>query len=218
MTKHRLSTAVAVGATCVALSFGATPALADTAAPQGSSERHLENFTDNPKGSQYYTPVRWMQKEGVSKGYTDGSYGKYRDISRGESVAFIYRYIDPDFEAEGDPFEDVTEDSNFYHAISWAKDWEVALGYSDGNFKSGQSVTRGEFVAFVYRAKDPNFKVPKDSDFPDVPTNNTHFEAISWAAAKGIVTGNVDKTFRPSDPITRAEVAQIIYNGATKAW
>jgi 5'-nucleotidase len=206
MIKHRLSTAVVVGATCAALALGTIPAHA------------AEDFDDNPKGSQFYRPVRWMQNQGISYGYTDGSYGKYRDISRGESVAFIYRYIGPDYEADGDPFDDVTDDSTFYEEISWAAAQGIAKGYTDDEFRSSQSVTRGEFVEFIYRAKGPDFNAPDESDFPDVSTDYTHYEAISWASVRGIVTGNTDRTFRPSEPISRAEVAQIIYNGATKSW
>src|SRR5690606_3676231 len=42
-----------------------------------------ENFTDNEPGSRHFAPVRWMQLEGLTNGYSDGSFGKDRDISRG---------------------------------------------------------------------------------------------------------------------------------------
>ncbi|NUL49365.1 bifunctional metallophosphatase/5'-nucleotidase, partial [Cellulosimicrobium funkei] len=54
-----------------------------------------EHFTDNAPGSKHFAPVRWMQLEGLTNGYSDGSFGKDREISRGESLAFVYRYLDP---------------------------------------------------------------------------------------------------------------------------
>jgi hypothetical protein len=232
MYKHRITTAVAAGAACLALTLGSGSAFASTteapadptapaatAAPLTDSQvlrhRGVEDFTDNEKGSPYYIPVRWMQIHKLAWGYWDGSFGKYKDISRGESLAMIYRYLDPDFDieqGEEEPFSDVDEDHTFYRAITWAEAEEVAYGYNDGEFKSDWDVTRGEFVSFLYRASGSDFTGDEDeSDFEDVKTSNAHYDAIAWAAARGIVTGYEDENFRPDQNIVRAEVAKVLH-------
>jgi hypothetical protein len=231
MDKHRITTAVAAGATCLALTLGAGSAFASTtetpaeptapaadATPLTDSQvlnhRGVDDFTDNEKGSQYFIPVRWMQIHELAYGYKDGSFGKYRDISRGESLAMIYRYMDPDFDVEDgeEPFSDVDDDHTFYSAITWAEAEEVAYGYADGEFKPEWDVTRGEFVAFLYRASGTDFTADEDeSDFEDVEPGDTHYDAISWAAARGIVTGYGDENFRPDQNIVRAEVAKVLH-------
>jgi hypothetical protein len=46
--------------------------------------------------------------------------------------------------------------------------------------------------------------------FTDVPEEHTHFQAINRLAADGIVGGFPDGTFKPGEPVTRAQLATII--------
>lgn len=46
--------------------------------------------------------------------------------------------------------------------------------------------------------------------FSDVPEEHTHFEAINRLAADGIIGGFPDGTFKPGEPVTRAQLATII--------
>ncbi|MGO1885506.1 MAG: S-layer homology domain-containing protein, partial [Citricoccus sp.] len=170
----------------------------------------IEDFTDNPEGSRFFEPVRWMQQNGITEGYSDNSYRKDRDISRGESLAFIFRYLEPGFAAEGVPFTDISEAHTFYEPVSWAKQNEVTSGYSDGEFKSGREVTRGEFASFLFRAVDPEGAFAQ-AGFEDVDSSNAHFEAVNWLKESGLVSGYTDGSFRADRQITRGEVAVILH-------
>ncbi|MDO5634687.1 MAG: S8 family serine peptidase [Micrococcus sp.] len=170
------------------------------------------DFRDNAPGSTYYEPVRWMQCNGITTGYADGTYRKYNDITRGESLTFLFRYIDPEHTApETSPFPDVRAGSTFYPAITWAAAQGVTTGYTDGTFKPGRDVTRGEFAAFVYRALavDP-FTAPAQSPYADVPAGSAHYEAIAWLHAQGLIRGYSNGTYAPHQQITRGEVAVIM--------
>ncbi|WP_168199715.1 tannase/feruloyl esterase family alpha/beta hydrolase [Citricoccus sp. SGAir0253] len=180
-----------------------------------SSELLPPNFTDNAPGSRFFEPVRWLQLEGISRGYADGSFGKDRDISRGESLAFIHRYLDPVTEADGAPFPDVPEGHTFHEPIAWAAAEEITRGYADGEFKPGRAVTRGEFASFLYRAFDPEHLGPEDSEFSDVVEGSTHYQAITWLASEGISEGYRDGSYRPAQRITRAEAATLLYRYET---
>ncbi|MEO9247469.1 5'-nucleotidase C-terminal domain-containing protein [Citricoccus nitrophenolicus] len=173
------------------------------------------DFSDNQPGSVYYAPVRWMQEAQVTNGYADGTYRKGSDISRGESVAFLQRYLAPDYttDAAEPVFPDVPAGHIHFTPISWAADdaQDVSQGYVDGNFRPGQDVTRAEFVSFLYRAVDPEgYTAPEESPFDDV-TTGSHYEAISWAASEGLVNGYKDGLYKPYDPINRGEVAKVMY-------
>ncbi|VXB87428.1 tannase/feruloyl esterase family alpha/beta hydrolase [Citricoccus sp. K5] len=171
----------------------------------------VADFTDNEPDSSYYVPVRWLQLAGITQGYADGSFGKYRDISRGESVAFLQRHLAPDAEPGDSTFTDVPAGSTFYTPISWAAGEEITLGYADGQFRPGQSVTRGEFASFLYRAVDPAHQGPEESEFTDVDTTDTHYEAVTWMASEGISQGYRDGSYKPHQHITRAETATLLY-------
>lgn len=172
----------------------------------------LADFRDNPEGSQYYSAVRWMQCEGVTTGYADGTYRKGADISRGESLAFMYRYLDPEFTAPAaSPFTDVRAGSTFFEAITWAASTGVTKGYADGTFQPNDDVTRSEFAAFVFRAVgDKDFQAPAESPFTDLLPGRTHYQAITWMESEGLLKGYKDGSFGVNKPITRGEVAVIM--------
>ncbi|NUL46580.1 DUF5011 domain-containing protein [Cellulosimicrobium funkei] len=170
----------------------------------------VEHFADNQPGSRFFEPVRWMQENGITEGYSDNTYRKDRDISRGESLAFVFRYLEPEFAAEGVPFTDISEAHTFYEPISWAQQNEITSGYSDGEFKSGREVTRGEFASFLFRAVDPEGSFA-EAGFEDVDSSNAHFEAVNWLKESGLVTGYTDGSFRADRQITRGEVAVILH-------
>ena len=46
--------------------------------------------------------------------------------------------------------------------------------------------------------------------FSDVPSTHTYYEAITNLAAEGILNGFEDGSFKPEDPVTRAQFTKII--------
>ena len=57
------------------------------------------------------------------------------------------------------------------------------------------------------------------SGFSDVEESAYYAEAVGWASANGIVGGYDNETFGPGDPITREQMAAILYRFAqTRGW
>ncbi|WP_313821854.1 S-layer homology domain-containing protein [Citricoccus sp.] len=194
--------------TSVALTrSGQTRDLATTAS------RCEATFSDIDTDDAAFQAVDWMKWSGVSTGYAgDNTYRMGRSISRGESVAFLYRYMEPKHTpAAKQPFKDVVKSNSFYGAISWAKDANVARGEAGGAFGVYDNVTRGEFASFLYRAAKPKWSTPKVKSFKDVPVGSTHHAAIAWMKDAGLTTGYTDGNFRQHQSITRGEVARILY-------
>ena len=52
--------------------------------------------------------------------------------------------------------------------------------------------------------------------FEDLDPEGTYMHAVRWAAAEGIIKGYNDKTFGPDDPITREQLAVMLYRYAQK--
>ncbi|XKH53555.1 S-layer homology domain-containing protein [Citricoccus nitrophenolicus] len=197
------------------IGFLATPATATTTPePAGTTQPGAEctaaNFADNQAGSQYFDYVRWMQCSGITTGYADNTYRKGADIDRGESMAFVYRYLNADFTPGEATFPDAPAGSTHFEAIEWGAAEEITTGYADGTFQPHRPVERGEFASFLYRALDPTTDPETDVSFPDVAESNTHHDAIIWLASEDISTGYKDGTFKAKDPITRGEVAALM--------
>lgn len=93
-------------------------------------------------------------------------------------------------------------------------------GFPDKTFKPTESLTRAQIVSMVYDAlsKVEGAKLPDVSakptvaTFPDVPTNHWAAAKIKWAQDSGIVKGNPDGSFKPNDPVTRAQLMSILKN------
>ncbi|MGO4547976.1 cadherin-like beta sandwich domain-containing protein [Paenibacillus sp. 2TAB23] len=85
-------------------------------------------------------------------------------------------------------------------------------GYPDGSFKPKREVTRAEFVLML--AKSQGWKesdaesVAKFSDIDNI--GEWAQTAVSMAVQMGMINGYEDGSFRPNQPITRAEMTQMI--------
>ncbi|WP_248928560.1 S-layer homology domain-containing protein [Paenibacillus hamazuiensis] len=85
------------------------------------------------------------------------------------------------------------------------------LGYPDGTFRPNEPVTRAEMSVMLSRLLQKSTeKKTAASDFSDVDPNYWAAESIQWGQAAGLLSGYPDQTFRPSAPITRAEMTSII--------
>ena len=81
-------------------------------------------------------------------------------------------------------------------------------------FDPDDKVTRAMVVTILYRAAgSPNAKglaLP----FEDVETGSWYTSAVAWAADQGIVLGVSDTEFDPHSPITREQLAAVLYRYA----
>ena len=112
------------------------------------------------------------------------------------------------------PFADVPTDAWYYEAVN--KVWAQGLmtGVSDTLFAPGQSCERGMIVTILYRlAGAPEAGT---SGFLDVPEGDYYAAAVAWAEAEGIVYGYDETHFFPRTPITRQQLAAMLYRYA--AW
>jgi hypothetical protein len=74
-------------------------------------------------------------------------------------------------------------------------------------------VTRAQFAKMLVGAMGWQLSTPSTPTFSDVPANSTFFQYIETAYAHGVITGYADGTFRPGAPVTRAQVAKMVYIG-----
>lgn len=86
-------------------------------------------------------------------------------------------------------------------------------GYPNGSFKPNATITRAEAASIFYRLLTDSTRKTYSTTyntFKDVPAKAWYNTAVSTMAKLGIVNGGSDGCFRPSDPITRAEIAAMI--------
>jgi predicted acyl esterase len=108
------------------------------------------------------------------------------------------------------PFTDVARDAWNIDAVDWVAAWHLADGFPDGTFRNGASVTRAQFVSWLWTMFGrPSGSAPHG--FRDVRPNAWMSDALSWAKAEGIVGGLPGNRFAPARAINRAQVAQWLW-------
>lgn len=112
-------------------------------------------------------------------------------------------------EPEPLPFTDVADSDWFCGAVRYAYERGLVNGTSATEFSPNGTITRGMIVTILYRLEgEPEAAA---SGFTDVEPDRWYSAAIGWAAANGVVNGYADGTFCPNDPVTREQMAAILY-------
>ncbi len=107
-------------------------------------------------------------------------------------------------------FTDVPRDKWYAEAVDFAEASGLMNGVGENKFDPEGSVTRAMVVTVLYRLEEEPDVTGKTCPFSDVPVGSWFFNAVIWAADKGVTTG-VDAThFNPNDPITREQMAAMI--------
>ena len=119
----------------------------------------------------------------------------------------------------GYAFRDMPAPSIWSHAgLDYCIDHGYIAGTSATTVTPDGECTRAMIVSILYRvqgepAKVNGYELKKlAAPFDDVERGMWYTDAIWWAKLTGVVSGMSPSTFAPDDPITRAQLAVILYN------
>ena len=110
---------------------------------------------------------------------------------------------------------DVDTSKWYSDAISYVTIKGYMSGIGKGAFNPDGQVTRAELAQMLY-AMDGSPEVEVTANFSDVPADQWFAKAISWATNNAIVSGYDATTFGPNDPVTRQQMAAILYQYAVQ--
>lgn len=201
-----------------------TYTLLEKKAPEGYVLSN-ETYTLTVSGSRVtmngkaYSPVTFVNHKAAELnrtdhfaflvGYTDGTFGPERNMTRAEVTTMFARLLTEQIEADktySNTFSDVPKGYWAANYIGYMQQFGIITGYSDGSFRPDAPVTRAEFATIASRFE----KLTEGSkSFADVPDTYWAARYINFAATRGWVTGYSDGTFKPENTITRAEVAAV---------
>ncbi|KMY56295.1 hypothetical protein AC623_18320 [Bacillus sp. FJAT-27231] len=146
--------------------------------------------------------VVYLYHEGIMKGYPNGEIRPERSISRSEAAILLGTSLGLDGTKRNTRFKDVTAavgSSGYVESLAQAK---VISGYPDGTFRPNEPVSRAEMAILI--AKAYHIAGQSTGPFKDISSRVTGYEYINGLAAKNIINGFEDRTFRPSTAINRA--------------
>lgn len=169
-------------------------------------------FSANENADPTPPPLETEEHFAYLFGYPDGTIHPNASITRAEVAAVFYRLLTDEARAfcwsETNRFTD-TDPNRWYHiSVSSLTSAGILAGYPDGTFGPDKPITRAEFASIAMRFVKAS--VPGGADrFSDIAESWAR-EEINAAAALGIVSGYPDGTFRPQQPITRAEAVTLV--------
>ena len=149
--------------------------------------------------------------------------GKYAFTMPGRKVTVKAVFV-PAHEGEDKPcgggidcpsraFTDINVEAWYHESVDYAIRAGLMGGYGDGRFGPDDNLIRAELTQILYNyAERPD--VTGESAFSDVQGGAWYADAITWAAANGIVNGYGDDLFGPEDNITREQLAVILWRYA----
>ena len=108
------------------------------------------------------------------------------------------------------PFTDVRSTDWFYEDVKYVYDEGLMNGTGKTKFSPNADLTRAMVVTILYRIENEPVAGKADM-FGDVSGGQWYTSAVAWAAGNGIVNGYSNGNFGPNDPITREQLATILY-------
>ena len=107
------------------------------------------------------------------------------------------------------PFLDVSAEDWFFDAIQYTYENDMMSGISKTEFGPELNMDRGMIVTILYRLeKEPE---AGKAVFSDIEDGQYYAKAVAWASVNNIVNGYGENLFGPTDPITREQLAAILY-------
>ena len=172
-------------------------------------------FTDVHETDWFYNDVLFVYEEGLFAGTSDTTFSPNTAMTRAMLVTVLYRL-------EGEPavsgrsgFSDVTFNSYYEDAVTWAADNGIVNGTSITTFSPNANVTREQMAAILYRyAQYKKYNTAASSSlngFTDHASVSGYATAsLEWAVAEKLVNGSAGKLM-PTGNATRAQVAAILH-------
>ena len=174
------------------------------------------------KGGELTVPeVEQTERHGVYiVGYTDGTFGPSRSMTRAEAAAIFARLLaekngDTISTAANTKFADIPAHAWYSGYVKYLANNGITYGKSKTVFAPNDAITRAEFTTMAVRF----FDVYGDGDaeimeqfgsFNDVSTGYWAAEYIKYAALHGWINGYGDGSFHADREINRAEVVTIV--------
>ncbi|MCI5512276.1 MAG: S-layer homology domain-containing protein [Eubacterium sp.] len=169
-------------------------------------------FVDVNEDDYYYDAVIWAYTNGITSGKDDTHFEPSSPCTRAQSVTFLWRaYGQPEPATTENPFVDVDSSDYYYKSVLWAYENGVTSGIDDIHFGPSHTVTRKEFVTFLWRSEGEPQPKTTENPFVDVPDGTYYTKAVLWAYENGITSGKDDTHFQPDAECVRAQVVSFLY-------
>lgn len=188
--------------------------------PKSAAKGTKVTLTIQPDNSYKLEELAVIDSKGNKLELTDKGNDKYTFIMPAGSVKVEANFTA--LETSGipwvNPFADVAESAWYYSAVRFVNKNALMGGYGNGLFGVNDNLSRAQLAQVLYNKEGRPF-ANVGNNFTDVDTTVWYSDAVTWAAVQGIVSGYGNGKFGPNDPITREQLAVMLwrYSGSPSA-
>ena len=176
-------------------------------------------FTDLSDKHWSYEAVKYLTENSILSGYEDGSFKPDLFVKREEVARILCAALELENASGQEIFSDVPTDAWYKEYVYRIAESSIMQGVGNGEFGVGLTLTRQDLAVIANRLIsegliENNFTERADNaEFADISEAAEYARsAISRIKELGIIAGIGDNKFAPKNGVTRAQVAQIIYN------
>lgn len=164
-------------------------------------------ISDIPAGSWYKDEVTLLLNRRIISGYSSGEFRPVNYMTRAEFAKVMCLAMGWDLLNQDRPsFSDVPRGRWDYVYIETAKQKGAISGYPNGEFRPNNTISRAEIAAIIAKSLGAT---GTDEALSDIQ-NSWAREFIAACVKAGIITGYQDRSFRPNNKATRAEVSKMM--------
>lgn len=179
-------------------------------------------FRDVPKAEWFAPYVREVTEQGIVSGYREvdgtlkGLFGPADSLTIEQLAKIAVQVAQVDVPACGSALKNAMAKGTWSESFVRCAEQRGWAVYADGSVDVLRLARRAEVVATLLQALTVKIDPRTGGVFTDVDSSVEFAAAIEMAAKAGVITGDSDAkgnatgTFRPLDPVNRAEVAKIV--------
>jgi len=170
-------------------------------------------FSDITESHQNHLAISTLKDRGVIGGYPDGTFKPGKVVTRVEALKMIYEAFEIETNSSGNvPFPDTKVSAWYGPYLITSYKQGVVKGYPNGMFKPSDEVNRVEFLSMMFNATDFDVESSNQvsSTYIDIKHGVWYEPFVSFAQNKKVTTQTGNK-FYPSEGMSRAEVAELLY-------
>ncbi|QTD40831.1 hemoblobin-interacting domain-containing protein [Sporosarcina sp. Te-1] len=107
-------------------------------------------------------------------------------------------------------FTDIPPGSQYEDALASLAQQQIISGYPDGTYRPSENLKRRHAAVILARALQLDVKNVENPGFHDIKESSDYYNSIAALVKAGIFQGYPDGTFKPDQPLTRAQLAKIL--------
>ena len=169
------------------------------------------SFRDVSTSHWAYAAIMSLAEKGVVSGGTDNNFNPDSSIKREEFLKMLLLAFNIEIGDYKNDFADVDKTAWYRLYVSTARYNQITRGDENGNFGAGSEITRQDAAVMLCRVcglQENNGAAAFDDD---AQISDYAKKAVYSLRDKGVMKGKENNKFAPTDAITRAEAAALLY-------